>query len=245
MEKAPDVSSQLVHEIHSYYHDLQYFVGALIQLSTITHAIEDNAESLRSRLSEINNLSVIMSAKTNFLKYLTSEVGDLVMRRIAVHRVIKRVISGARQIAASQKKLALRVRLEGESYGEIFGPDVFEIIPYLLLENAIKYSPNHNQVVLALHEQANVIVCRLVSLGPELHPAEESKIFESGFRGENAIRLTEMGTGMGLFHAKCATEMYRGSITVRQRREGPPIVINGIPFRQTEFTLNLPKAMPG
>src|SRR5260370_36834710 len=63
--------------IHEYYHDLQYFVGALVQLSTVDKGQESDAALLRKRLSAINGFSVIMSAKTNFLKYLTTAVYDL------------------------------------------------------------------------------------------------------------------------------------------------------------------------
>jgi signal transduction histidine kinase len=176
MDDMQDIPAELITDIHEYYHDLQYFVGALAQLSVVNQAQEGDVELLRKRLSDINGFSVIMSAKTNFLKYLTTDAGD---------RAVKRVISGARQLAKSRGQW-LKIGLKGESFSAITGPNVFEFIPYLILENAIKYSPNHGEITVSIDEHADAIVCRVESLGPEIELDEEARIFDKGFRGHNA-----------------------------------------------------------
>jgi hypothetical protein len=137
-------SSEIVHQIHEYYHDLQYFVGALVHLSVVNSGQENDRHLLLKRLNDIRSISVIISAKTNFLKYVASDISHHAYCDIAVHRVLRRLTSGLLQIPAALNK-KLKIKLEGESFSTIHGPDIFEFIPYLVLENAVKYSPSHER----------------------------------------------------------------------------------------------------
>jgi signal transduction histidine kinase len=231
----------LVTEIHAYYHDLQYFVRALTELSVVKIAQNNDLEFLRNRLADINGFSIIMSAKTNFLKYLTLQSGDLPETEIQVHRVLFRISKGAKQIARSNNR-QVTISVTGESYGTISGPDIFEFIPYLILENAVKYCPKRGSIGIDVHDHQKTIDWNVESLGPEVEPDELPFIFNQGFRGRNAKKYTPQGAGMGLYHARMAIErFYDGTISATQRTDSAPILIGDIPFRHTRFSVSIPR----
>jgi K+-sensing histidine kinase KdpD len=238
LDKIPE---DLISDIHTYYHDLQYFVGALIQLSIVKRAQENDIAFLRMRLEDINAFSIIMSAKTNFLRYLTLGSGDFVKTNIQVHKVVFRMIRGAKQIAKSNGRV-VHVSLAGESFGTILGPDIFEFIPYLVIENAVKYSLNHGHIEIEVWDNEKTIDWSVVSMGPELLAGEIDHIFEKGFRGTNAKAYTNQGSGIGLYHVKVAVEMlFGGQIRASQRTQGAPILVKDMPFREIRFDISIPR----
>ncbi len=78
----------------------------------------------------------------------------------------------------------------------------FEILLFILLENAIKYSPNGKQVDVTFEELANVLDVTIKSVGPYCDDNEIFHLCEKGFRGENARISQSVGQGFGLNFAQ-------------------------------------------
>lgn len=83
----------------------------------------------------------------------------------------------------------------------------FEILLFILLENAIKYSPNGQPVNVDFNMKGEHLEVIISSMGPYNDENEILKLCEKGFRGENAKALEKSGQGFGLSFAKeiCAT----------------------------------------
>ena len=83
----------------------------------------------------------------------------------------------------------------------------FETLLFILLENAIKYSPKNKPVEVIFEENGHLLDVTIKSIGPYCDENEFVHFCDIGFRGENARIAQETGQGFGLSFARkiCAT----------------------------------------
>jgi signal transduction histidine kinase len=137
------------------------------------------------------------------------------------------------------------LKLSGSSYSTITGPGVFEILPYLIIDNAIKYSPQNSTVEISFYETQTSTRVEFTSMGPQIEDDEAEKIFERGFRGRHGQRSAATGSGLGLHLAKRLVERFRGRISVDCSSN--KYNVNGRVFCDVTFALEFPSrpaAMP-
>lgn len=69
-----------------------------------------------------------------------------------------------------------------------------------LIDNAVKYSQPHSKVVIHpwIQKSTQNLLVSISSAGTPVNKGEEEKIFEVGFRGQNARAKTLSGSGLGL-----------------------------------------------
>lgn len=117
---------------------------------------------------------------------------------------------------------------------------MFDVIPYIILENASKYAPKDTEISINLKETKDFVIAKVSSTGPGIKSSEKEKIFTSGFRGEMASDYEPKGSGMGLFVVKQLVDFCPGSsIEVNQ---GDFIVnINKVDFFKIDFILKIKK----
>lgn len=99
--------------------------------------------------------------------------------------------------------------------------DSIKLIPIILLENAIKYSDEANQIHVTFSiEHDNRISFEVSSYGLLVPEDERQIIFNKQIRGSNTKRYTEEGIGMGLFIARNILTKHGGSITYSSEIKG-------------------------
>lgn len=106
----------------------------------------------------------------------------------------------------------------------------FKIIPFCLLQNAIKYSFD-GEINISFSSTASSIEMAVESSGPPISEDEKSKIFEKGYRGAWSKRMHHEGLGVGLYIAKIVADVHDLEIRVRSidrnySREGIPVHSN-------------------
>lgn len=80
----------------------------------------------------------------------------------------------------------------------IIGSNHLRLIPYLYLDNAVKYSPSHNPISVEF-DPVNMTVT-MQNYGPKISDEDFDHLFEKGFRGERAITMfPDAGLGLGLY----------------------------------------------
>ena len=148
--------------------------------------------------------------------------------------VFKKFEKASHCLKALARKSDVSVRLTGQSFATLMGYDVFEIMPFVLLENAIKYSPNQGEVTVTFSRPAHEEVA-IQSIGPMLLQGEAGRVFEERFRGELAKKV-KPGTGIGLHFAKLVCDLHDVVITIESE---PKEVcrINDIPYSRFRVLL--------
>lgn len=118
--------------------------------------------------------------------------------------VYKKFEKASHVLALKARLRHVSVQFRGASFLEINALPSFELLPFVLLDNAIKYSPAHEEVLIRFDE--NPAQTRLQvdirSLGPLVEQDELDVILARGIRGRYAERSKITGDGRGLFLAK-------------------------------------------
>jgi K+-sensing histidine kinase KdpD len=97
-----------------------------------------------------------------------------------------------------------------------------------LLTNAIKYSPDGGPVEVSVVEDGAFAVVVVADRGIGIPPAGRDRIFELGYRTENAAAVA-VGLGLGLYIASAIVRRHKGRLDATERASGGSV-----------FTLRLP-----
>jgi len=129
---------------------------------------------------------------------LASNIGALSMGQMRPVEIYKK-FDKARYILADYKGRRTNIQFRGEtSYAYSINPSYSDILPFLLLENAVKYSVGDREILVSFVEKKDALYVDIKSFGPYCESEELEKIFLKGYRGKNTNRSTD-GTGVGLY----------------------------------------------
>lgn len=101
-----------------------------------------------------------------------------------------------------------------------------------LLDNALKYTPAGGRVRVSCTADARKVTVCIRDNGMGIPAAEQPRIWERLYRGDKS--RAQRGLGLGLSLVKAIVEAHYGSVTVES-----------MPGQGAEFTVTVPRAMPG
>lgn len=138
-----------------------------------------------------------------------------------LYRLVDKVVRIWRPTAAEKGK---SVQLKGNCAAKTWVDNgTIHIVPSVLIDNAIKYSPPDGTVIVQVDElfvgERLHIALSVKSIGPLADDSEMEKLFKRRVRGRRA-KLVADGTGMGLLLAQKVAQQHHAKITVSQTRIG-------------------------
>ncbi len=226
-------------DLNMLVHDLRgissaIYNSALASLSALKRGSYHEAET------EINSViasQAMLKMRTDVIDYIgnpTSIVGET---DIPIYRRTHKV---CRAFNSRGNSRGVGIRITGQSYNVATGPDIFEIVPYVFIDNAIKYAPKNSELVVCVEDRLRETFVTFTSLGPKISDTERFNIFERGYRGVHALDSARPGSGLGLSLARSVVENhFSGVITVHQS-DVPVQNREGTDFYSTEFRVSLP-----
>jgi signal transduction histidine kinase len=121
-------------------------------------------------------------------------------------------------------------------------PDVLVIKPLVsqvfsnIIENALKYARRSSEILVdgARGAEGDVVSVNVRNHGIPLNPQDAERIFERGYRTEDAKNLYPAGTGFGLYIAKKIIELHEGEITASTDGLGRVVFNVTLPVRALE-----------
>jgi PAS domain S-box-containing protein len=81
-----------------------------------------------------------------------------------------------------------------------------------LVGNAIKYAPDHGEVVVMIRAEDDQIITRVTDNGPGIPPKDQAHIFDKFYRASNVS--SKSGSGLGLAIVKSIVESHQGRVWV-------------------------------
>jgi signal transduction histidine kinase len=148
--------------------------------------------------------------------------------------IFKKFDKISRILAEEAKTRGVRVSFIGESRVELDALPVFELLPFVILETAIIYSPRDQLVELVFERPLKNQIVTIKSVGPDVSRHELTRIFEKGFRGASTVNMP--GEGLGLFLAKRVCEFHSISISAEVKNRNK-YELNGIKY--SDFSIQL------
>jgi two-component system sensor histidine kinase QseC len=135
---------------------------------------------------------------------------ELVQERMAV-------LSGLARARGIELELSgdCQLRMKGRKEGLVSLVDN-------LLENAIKYSPEHGTVHVNLRREDSSAVLRIADQGPGIAPELRERVFDRFFRDP---RQSQSGSGLGLAIARAVAVQHGGEISLDAVDSGAGLLV--------------------
>lgn len=198
--------------LHSTLHEVRRFSAQLTRFcEKISRESSDNQNLNQAALSAFYIAGMISSR----LAYTDIELNPRAIESQNPIRsgIFKKFDKTRRILAEQARDRNVRIELIGESRVEIDTLPVFELLPFILLENAVKYSPQNQIVEIIFERPAQRQLVTIKSYGPTLEHNEIKRVFERGFRGTAVKDMP--GEGLGLFLAKRVCDFHAISISAK------------------------------
>ncbi|MGD0879686.1 MAG: PAS domain-containing sensor histidine kinase [Anaerolineales bacterium] len=152
---------------------------------------------------------------TNLLDLGRIDAGvGLLVETTVVKDIVKAVMEPL-QMIADQKNVGL---------AQVSAPDLPEAIDadrallqqavYNLVENAIKYTPEHGTVTLWVKTAPQGLQFEVQDTGIGIAPADLPRLFEKYFRGSQREARAQRGSGLGLAIVRSIAELHGGKVWV-------------------------------
>lgn len=137
------------------------------------------------------------------------------------------------QETARKKKMKIHMVDRDTQYKLRADPDLIRQVFINLFDNGVKYAHHSSDITVKTHIQkkSGNLIIEVINQSDPIPRDLWEKIFDAGFRGENAQKVIASGTGLGLYICRLILDVYNGSITYAATRSNESI-----------FTIRLPGA---
>ncbi len=154
----------------------------------------------------------------------------------SLHGKISKAVRSFKRISKSEK---LSISFSGSSYTQFDAYPIIEILPYVLLDNAVKYAPRDTSIDINIFDDVNSLGFSISSIGPLLEEDEVSLVKNKGIRGKYAALYRKQGFGLGLSIAEFICDIHDAKINIKS--EDSLFNINMVPFSQFTVTVSFGK----
>lgn len=166
-----------------------------------------NADELRLLAESILEISMLFTSRLDFIECELNPdaINDL---PVSDFNMFGKFDKAKRVLNAFSRGKKVKVSMSYDSSSKsksrtIKARSIIDILPYLILDNAIKYSPGDSDVDIEYVEYDNSAIIKVESVGPFVNKEDIVNVFNKGYRSPNAKQnRSTPGKGLGLYFAK-------------------------------------------
>lgn len=220
-----ELISTMFHEIRKLSRNINE-AGTVVQ-KTILH----NDDKLVTNLIDdiVHLISMIMIRVNSY--ELIKNPGAITSAKQPGISVYKKFDKNRYFFKQTYKSKGIEIKFLNNCNLSIDGYEIFDILPYILLDNAVKYCPNNNEILINFDDQRKIISIK--NYGPIIEDDEIVNLGKRGYRGKNAKEYS--GSGLGLNLARQICELH--NIKMKFRTEGSKKII--LKKEYTQFVVEL------
>jgi len=192
--------------------------------------IDDRALNLLQRASARAGqmLEIIKELLELSRNRLAVEKEDESIVKVDILKIIQQIIT-QESIQAEQKEIKLNSDLKNDIPSIKGNKEDFDKIFRNLINNAIRYTEEGGSVNIQAGHKNNYFTLQIKDTGIGISEKDLTKIFQEFYRSENAKKIINFGTGLGLSLVKQLVEKYGGEIKVQSEL-----------LKGTEFFISIP-----
>jgi K+-sensing histidine kinase KdpD len=220
-------------EIKASIHRLRAYIGTLKEKLS-TH----DTEFLLTQLTNISQSSELISCRMDQRDILINPTS--INQASIVSILVRKEIENLYHIFKTYlKKDRLSLKNEIDVKLLINTYPFFRLIPFVIIENAIKYSPaNTDQdITVSFKKNRDCYVLSFTSLGPKINNDEKEKIFLAFYRSKNVQEYD--GNGIGLYLVKIIAGSLEMQFSLLQA-DKISFKFNNQDYYETTFSISLP-----
>ncbi len=192
------------------------------QQEVLVNRLEAGIEDMKRLVNKVLDMEKLDA--DGGLIYTTFDIKEMINETIAMLNV-----------QAQQKKIAINTDL-----GTIKAPYIsadrilLQQAIYNLVENAIKFSPRGETVLVKAEKDASWMHISVQDHGKGIAPLDQSRIFDRFFYMDDEPNFDNRGQGLGLAIVKSITEKHGGSISVESKLGVGSLFFLDIPLHRLE-----------
>lgn len=183
--------------------------------------LEDNLQDVTSLQSLTDNLLRLARLDDRSAKY---------HQTISIRKVITRALRHVKPLA-KQKNISIKTKLTKNKLWVAGNEDELVEVVMILLDNAVKYSPEKSCIKLQLSAKRKHVQLAVIDHGPGIAPENHDHVFERFFQTDTARSKSQSGFGLGLAVAEQIIKQHHGKIE-----------LTSSPNQGSTFTIELPRA---
>lgn len=172
------------------------------------------------KVAEVVSLSDLASNLLGWYQELVDfEDGNqsIEMRLTPMKPLVEQTVERMRPFATNEKK-QIAIDLPAPDFDVVCAGNQIKLALFLLIENALNYSPDHDTITVALQQlKDGGARIEVRDHGEHIRPEDRPYLFETGFRANTSGRID--GSGIGLDHVRRIIRGLHGG-----RAEYEPIV---------------------
>jgi len=140
-----------------------------------------------------------------------NRIKDMVIEQVGLDEWLDRVIESQRDYAINKDIRIVRKSLRTKPKVRMDVASMNKVAENLI-HNAIRYSPTGATVTVETYLTKQGYGFRVIDTGIGIEPDDLQRIFEEFYRGKNARKMEQLGTGLGLCLVKQIVEQFGGRI---------------------------------
>jgi signal transduction histidine kinase len=236
-EQQKRFTADVSHELRTPLTSLK--MGSEVALMDTQGNKKELREALESNLEDAAKMDVLINNLLRLTKLDTDGIHDQ-FGPVHIKQLIDAAIAQTRKVAELKH---ITVASTAKDIALVGDADSLTQLVVILLDNAIKYSPEGTTVHLETRHEDNNVEIIVKDMGSGITPEAMPHIFERFYRADSSRAKTgSEGYGLGLNIAKLIADKHTGSITLTSRvNQGTTAILrlpDGSPKQRKHFYLS-------
>jgi len=224
-------------------------LGLSEELNSIVSKLNENNKKGINELKKISDLSttIIHTASIIDSRIVYSDLelnSTLIDKQPRFTSTLYKKFDKARYVlykSASEKKI--KIEFKNNSSYSIQAIKAFDCVPFIILDNAIKYSPKGDVIEVQFNEGQDDLEIIVSSIGPKVERENLSKLLDRGFRSPNTKKLDIAGEGLGLYIAHQLCQLHDIELIPNSEYQKGASRLNEIEYCMFTITLKMKKVI--
>ena len=212
-------------------HDLRTSITVILATAQLSlhrhHTEEEYREDLSKVVTECRTASTLLDALLSLAR------SDTFSHEVAFQRIniCDLVVNGCRRVEdlAESSGIMLDWHLPDEAV-YIEGDELLlQRLLGILLDNAIKYTPEHGEIAAAVSQSDNMVIVTVRDTGIGMSEDVRRRVFERYYQADLRERKSQAGNGLGLSIARWIADAHHAELTVES-----------VPLHSSVFQIKFP-----
>lgn len=174
----------------------------------------EQQEEMKQIIASTERLDKFISKILNLTKVESNEI-KLNRRSKDVNKILEQCVQKL-EFQARQKNIRVHVALDPLFPIQVDAALLNQVFTNII-DNAIKYSPEHSEVRVSSREVDNNVVITVEDSGPGMDEKDREQLFTKFFRGSSHPGDESKGSGLGLYLSKYFIELHRGQVEAQSQ----------------------------
>jgi signal transduction histidine kinase len=230
-ERFTEYAMVLAHEVKN---SLQYLMHSVASLRK-NALLESTDTPLRNEIERLDAVIRRMSHRIRAAEIVSLGAEQSVRvryERVNLVPIVRRVIA---MFGSTGRDVRFVFATQPAGLNPIVDGDegLIETVLYQIIDNAAKYSFEHEPVFVEVAEKRSEVVLTVRNTGLKINNEDRERLFERGYRGNQARLATGSGSGWGLYIVSSVMKTLEGSAEIHADSNGAVIVTLSFPAKES------------